>query len=166
MSFFVNKKENDNLYKTIEYLHLRNGPSTEYESITIIPKGDTLIVNSINNSNWHYISYNDLTGYSRSTYLEKLNEQNIDFNIFLFAILFPFVAIFSGLIWRFRFIASIISFIYGFLNVQWIYLGDIDRFTLLTIELFSLSFTTLFLGFFDSFYFLTMKKSEFNATFN
>lgn len=156
------------LYSSNDDLHLRSGPSTTYESISIIQGGDTVEVLSKENPTWFMVEYNGVIGYSGSRYLTPINTVSNDeeFKFLQFFILFPIFTIFSGFLWRFRFVFSIVSLFYGYLGIQWLYLGDIKWFSVLILELISLSPSIIIYWIGSIFTLYDMKITDFNSEYN
>lgn len=69
------------IYYVAANLNLRMGPSTIYQVVTVIPKGDAVNTLSDNNSNWVYVQYGNMSGFVSTRYLSKQKLSNSTSNV-------------------------------------------------------------------------------------
>lgn len=163
--------------KTNEFLHLRLEPSSNSESLSIIPKGDTVIFHGVIVNGWFNIQHNDKIGYSYGVYLDSLDinesdkpiqsdtDDNIYTTIFLLllaiALLFPVVAFTTSDSEKSPTVAFLLAIVpfYGFIGLHWFYMGNFGRG--IAYVLFCYTFVTYILALFDAFYISRLSYKDF-----
>lgn len=159
-------------------LNLRSGAGTNYESLIILEKGDTVKLLESVNDYWVKIQYDSIIGYVAMPYLLPVEITTIEYEasneevppivsyIFLLAIVITLAIILNqnGTKYRFKNTATLLSFFLGALGLQKFYLGE-SRKGVVSI-LFCWTFIPLLIGLIDFIKFATMNDVKFNDRYN
>lgn len=165
-------------YITTTDLNLRSGAGTNFESIMILGKGDTVKILERANDEWVKVQYKDKIGYVAVSYLspieieaiveEPSNEElpPIITYIFLLTIVITLAIIFNqnGKRHRTRYAAILLSFFLGALGLQKFYLGEPRKGTVSI--LFCWTAIPLIIGLIDFVRFAVMNDVVFNDRYN
>ena len=179
--FFSLSIQASDYYTTTTDLHLRSGAGTNYESLTIIEKGDTIQVLESVNDSWVKIQYDDRIGYVAMSYLlpveieittienKTSNEEEVPLiftYIFLTAIVIVLAIILkqNGTKYRSKYTATLLSFFLGAIGLQKFYLGE-SRKGVYSI-LFCWTFIPALVGIIDFVKIATMNAVKFNDRYN
>jgi TM2 domain-containing membrane protein YozV len=164
------------LYTTTTNVNLRTGAGTDYKSITVITKGDTVKILENVNSKWSKGIYLDKIGYIANDYLQKIkvienSESDTNDNsaipyivYFLLIVLIAIKLKFSGEKKRNQTTAAILSLFLGSFGFQKFYLGEHKK------GIFSILFfwtsIPMFIGIIDFFKIVTMSPLKFYEKYN
>ena len=165
-------------YITTSELNIRIGAGTNYKSLLVLEKGDTVKLIENANDYWVKIQYNDKIGYAAMSYLqpieiktiepETINEEGHPFIAFLvlLAIIVTIAIILkqNGNKYRNKSTATILSFFFGTLGFQKFYLGESNK-GVVSI-LFCWTFIPLLIGLIDFIKLATMNDVKFNDRYN
>lgn len=165
-------------YTTTTDLNLRSGAGTNYESLVILEKGDTVKLLENVNDYWVKIQHDDIIGFVAMSYLlpveitpivdEPSNEAvpPIIIYIFLLVIVITVAIILklNGAKYRSKDTAVFLSFFLGAVGLQKFYLGESHKgvFSIL----FCWTFIPLLIGLIDFIKFASMNDVKFNDRYN
>jgi len=167
-------------------VYMRGGPSTSYEPLDLISKGDTVQILETANSNWVTIKHDDLIGYASIRYFQEITipeeqiiedanlnlddqDENITFLPFFFFCLITgclliILAFYLGSNNRNRTSATLLSLFFGFMGLQKFYLGRTGRGIL--SFLFFWTFIPALVGLWDAFKLAFMNEAKFQKIYN
>ena len=165
-------------YITTSALNIRSGAGTNYKSLIVLEKGDTVKLFENVNDYWVKIQYNDKIGYVAMSYLQPIeiktienetrNEEGHPFVTFLFllaiVIILAIILKQNGNKYRNKSIATLLSFFFGALGFQKFYLGESNK-GVVSI-LFCWTFIPLLIGLIDFIKLGTMNDVKFNDRYN
>lgn len=166
-------------YITNSDLNLRAGPGTNYKSIMVLSKGDTVELLNDTGSSWVKIQYQEKVGYSAKQYLQKIqidktSQENIEesesssippFFIGLFILIFVVIVLTQiGKKHRNLSFAKFLSFFFGTVGLQKYYLGKTNQGTLSIM--FCWTFIPTIIGIVDFAKLASMSEENFNIKFN
>lgn len=165
-------------YITTSELNIRSGAGTNYKSLIVLEKGDTvnLLVNV--NDNWVKVQYNDIIGYVAKSYLQRIevktiinetvNEEDHPLVIFLvFIAIITTIAIVLKQIgnkFRGKTISKLLSFFWGTFGFQKFYLGESIK-GIFSI-LFCWTLIPTIIGLIDFIKIDLMNEAKFNSKYN
>ncbi|MGM0582245.1 MAG: tellurite resistance TerB C-terminal domain-containing protein [Bacteroidota bacterium] len=165
------------LHLTTADLNLRNGPGTNYKSIAVILKGDTVELIESSGGIWVKIKYKNDIGYSSKKYLqkielkkEKIEADNSNYGFLLFVIGLLLIILTSKLLTRAgenhrnKIITMILSLFFGALGFQKFYLGKKKSGWYSVV--FSWTFIPLVLGILEFMDFALTRQEKFNEIYN
>jgi TM2 domain-containing membrane protein YozV len=165
-------------YTTTTDLNLRSGSGTNFESVMILAKGDTVKILERANDEWVKVQYKDKIGYVAVSYLspieinvivEEPNNEKLPpiiTYIFLLTVIIALAIILNqnGKRHRTRYAATLLSFFLGALGLQKFYLGE-PRKGIISI-LFCWTAIPLLIGLIDFVRFAVMNDIKFNDRYN
>ena len=165
------------LHLTTADLNLRNGPGTNYKSIAVILKSDTVELIESSDGLWVKIKYKNDIGYSSKKYLqkielkeEKIEADNSNYGFLLFVIGLLLIILTSKLLTRAgenhrnKTITMILSLFFGALGFQKFYLGKKNSGWYSVV--FSWTFIPLVLGILEFMDFALTREEKFNKIYN
>lgn len=168
-------------------VYMRGGPSTSYEPLAVISKGDTVQILETANSNWATIKHDDLIGYASIRFFQEitipeeqiiedanlnLNEEDEDISLlpFLFFCLITgsLMIILASYLGannnRNRTFATLLALFFGFIGLQKFYLGRVGS-GMLSL-LFFWTFLPALIGFWDTIKLAFMDETKFQKIYN
>ncbi|MBN1639128.1 MAG: NINE protein [Ignavibacteriales bacterium] len=165
-------------YITKSDLNIRSGAGTNFKSLNVLEKGDTVKLLEKVNDYWAKIQYNDKDGYVAISYLQPIeiktietetsNEEDHPFITFLvlLAIVITLAIILKheGNKYRKKSITALLSFFFGAFGLQKFYLGESNNGIISII--FCWTFIPLIIGFIDFIIFATINEVKFNTIYN
>lgn len=175
---FSLKVQASDFYITTSDLNVRNGVGTNYESLVVLEKGDTVKLLENESDYWVKIQYQDKIGYVAKTYLQPIQIKTIEnevqadegYPFVLFLLLIAIVISVSivlkqnGKEYRNKSTATLLSLFFGVLGLQYFYLGESNK-GIFSI-LFCWTFIPLLIGIIDSIRFASMNDIIFNDRYN
>ncbi len=174
-SFFALLVNASDYYITTADLNLRSGAGSNYKSLTVLAKGDTVKMIDSTGNYWVKVQYQDKIGYSAKQYLQPIiipdETDTAGGNTFLIVLILLALTIVSAVIlkqsgekYRSQSTTTLLSFFFGSIGLQKFYLGESNK-GVLSI-LFCWTFIPTLIGLIDFIRYATMNENKFHNKFN